>query len=41
MKDALLPTVAVKPRSYQPPKADLEADASIDVDPDELALPVL
>jgi len=41
MKDALLPTVAVKPRSYQPTKAELEANASIDADPDELARAVL
>ena len=31
------PTVRVKPRSYQPTKADLEEDMSIDATSDELA----
>ena len=35
------PTVRVKPRSYQPTKAELEADVGIDATSDELAEAVL
>ena len=35
------PIVRVKPRSYQPTKADMERDVSIDATPDELARAVL
>lgn len=35
------PLLRVKPRSYQPTKADLEADVGIETTPDELAEAVL
>ena len=41
MKNEPPPTVVVKARSYQPNKAELEADVSIDADPDELARAVM
>ena len=34
-------TLRVKPRSYQPTKAELEADVGIETTPDELAEAVL
>ncbi len=34
-------TVELKPSSYQPSKAELEADVSIDADPEDLARAVL
>ena len=36
-----LPNLRVKPRSYQPTKADMAKDVSIDATPDELAEAVL
>ena len=36
-----LSTLRVKPRSYQPTKADMAEDVSIDATPDELAEAVL
>ena len=35
------PTVRAMPRSYQPTKADMERDVSIDATPDELVEAVL
>ncbi|MCY3794810.1 MAG: hypothetical protein OXG51_10615 [Gammaproteobacteria bacterium] len=35
------PEVRVKPRSYQPTKAELEADISIDATPEQLADAIL
>ena len=35
------PPLRVKPRSYQPKNAELEADVSIDTTPDQLAEAVL
>ena len=35
------PTIRVKPHTYQPSKAELEEDVSLDTTPDELALAVL
>lgn len=35
------PVLKVKPRRYQPTKAELEEDMSIDATPDELAAAVL
>ena len=34
-------TVTVKPHSYQPKKAELEADVSIDATPEELARAIM
>ena len=35
------PTVTIKPRGYQPTKAEMEEPIRIDATPDELALAVL
>ena len=37
MKHQLPKSVIVKPHTYQPNKAELEADANIDATPEELA----